>query len=104
LVEHGKIFLPVKGTEHRRVVTDQQQSRTLIAAQTPQQLKSLHRSGGIQVARGFVRQHHARPTGQSASQSHALLLPDGQLMGPVLEAMFQAQGHKQLFRQCGIAT
>jgi hypothetical protein len=84
--------LPVEGSQHSWIMADEQQSRALLTAQTAQQLQSFLRVSRIQVARGLVCQHHARTPSQGPSEGHALLLPNGQLVRPVLQTVPESQG------------
>jgi len=46
----------------------------------------------IEIAGGFISEHHCGPTDQGASHGHALLLSSRKLVGSVTRAIFQSHG------------
>jgi hypothetical protein len=81
---------------HGRVVSDENQSGPLAAAQLGQQLEDAPAGPAIQVARGLVGKQNGRPGSEGPRQGDPLLLAAGELARVVMAAVLEAHGGEEL--------
>jgi len=76
-IEVGQMLSPFELPQHILVMAHHQEGRAVLGAGLLQQFHGLLGRVRVEVACGFVRQHHLGPIGQGPGQCHALLLPGG---------------------------
>ena len=95
---HDTLALAVRHAVHRavgivghfRVVGDQHDGLAVFPGKAPDHLHDLNGGFRIQVAGGFVGEHHVRPGQEGAGDARPLLLAAGHLAGIVMQPVGQA--------------
>src|SRR4051812_22414252 len=90
--------LPVRDLRDRRVVRHEHERQLLFRVELQQECQDLLPGARVEGAGGLVRQDQPWIAGQSARDGDALPLTPRQLVGPMIEAMAEADAPEQVAR------
>lgn len=83
-------------------MADQEQARTLLAAEFAKQIEGKGCALGVEVSGGLVGEHEVRLIGEGASHRDALLLPEREGPGSIVKAIRESEANEELTRPLAV--